>query len=817
VMVARDLNTLVNSDVVHNLAAPPDSKLFPQGVKTAWLKPGRAVWRYLDGGENTLDGIKEFSRLAGELGFEYQVVEGQWQKWTDAELRDLVQYSKARGVGIMVWRHRRTLGTPEDRRKLFASLRNAGVVGVKVDFLDHEAKEVIDLYQDILRDAAEHQLMVNFHGANKPAGEARTWPNEMTREAIYGLEHKRIEAWAAFNSTFPFTRMLAGHADYTPVVFGERRRETSIAHQIASAAILTSPLLVYGGHPASLLASPAVEIIKSIPSVWDETRVLQPSEIGELALFARRSGTAWFVAAMNGPTAQTVKVSLSFLPKGTYQALVARDNAEDVAAVVVERGTRTAGETLEIPMRAGGGFVVRLHPSGASVSTAKITGPIPSTTAPGDRSHNYPFFSTKHLVEKDDYVEEEFYVEGLAVEYAGAVDQTATVAPGGPYPYKTRAIVRRPKSARRFNGTVILEWTNVAAGFGIDNDWYWSHEHLMRRGFAHIGVIVEPAGIHSPRGLKQWNPGRYGSLDLTANGTFSNLQAGFELSFSIFSQVARAIKNPSGVGLLRNLKARNVVATGHSRSSGRLSAYYNRIHPSDGIVDGFVFHGAGGLIRTDIRTPAWKLLAETDVIWAQAPIRQPDSPYFRTWEVAGASHADWDLMRVVDDLGKRDLTPPDPAPCDPPDGSRVPSRLAQDALYDWMKLWVERRTPPPQAPQIALSSIGTRETGPNAPPSSVARRDEHGNAQGGIRLAQFAVATATNTGLRSNTPPGNCRNRGVYTPFTADTIARLYPTRAKYIAEVHRITDENLKAGYITKEGATQTKNDAAQWKPGAQ
>jgi alpha-glucosidase len=360
VMIANDLNGLVNSDVVHNLAAPPDPKLFPQGIRTAWLKPGRAVWRYLDGGENTLDGIKEFSRFAGELGFEYQVVEGQWQKWTDAELRDLVQYSKERGVGIIVWRHRRTLGTPEDRRKLFASLRDAGVVGLKVDFLDHEAKEVIDLYQDILRDAAEHQLLINFHGANKPAGEARTWPNEMTREGIYGLEHRRMEAWARFNATFPFTRMLAGHADYTPVVFGERRRETSIAHQIASAAILTSPLLVYGGHPASLLASPAVEIIKSIPSVWDETRVLPPSEIGELALFARRSGTTWFVAAMNGPTAKSVKVPLSFLPKGTFQAIVARDNPDDAAMVMVERGPRRSGETLDVSMRAGGGFIARL-------------------------------------------------------------------------------------------------------------------------------------------------------------------------------------------------------------------------------------------------------------------------------------------------------------------------------------------------------------------------------------------------------------------------------------------------------------------------
>ena len=191
-MLGRDLNTLVNSDAVHNLCPPPDTRIFPKGLHTQWLKPGRAVWRYLDGGENTVEGIKEFSRLAGELGFEYQVIEGQWQKWTDAELRDVIEYSRARGVGIWVWRHRNTLGDPATRRELFASLQKAGVVGLKVDFLDHEAKEVIDLYQDILRDAAEHQLMIDFHGANKPAGESRTWPNEMTREGIFGLD---TDAW----------------------------------------------------------------------------------------------------------------------------------------------------------------------------------------------------------------------------------------------------------------------------------------------------------------------------------------------------------------------------------------------------------------------------------------------------------------------------------------------------------------------------------------------------------------------------------------------------------------------------------------------
>src|SRR5262249_15818714 len=193
-----------------------------------------------------------------------------------------------------------------------------------------------DLYQTLLRESAERRLIVDFHGANKPAGEARMWPNEMTREGIYGLEHRRTERWAPVNTTLPFTRLLAGHADYTPVIFGERRKETSWAHQIASAAIFTSPLLVYGAHPKSILANPAVEIIKSIPSVWDETIALPPCEIGELAAFARRSGSTWFLAMMNGSTARTIKIPLAFLDGGKYQSMLARDLKDEAAAVTVE-------------------------------------------------------------------------------------------------------------------------------------------------------------------------------------------------------------------------------------------------------------------------------------------------------------------------------------------------------------------------------------------------------------------------------------------------------------------------------------------------
>src|SRR5436305_5626034 len=288
VMIGQDLNRLVNCDIISNVSPPPDKKYFPAGVNTEWVKPGRCVWKYLDGGESTFDGMKEFSRLAGMLGFEYNMVEGFWQKWPEAQMRELVDYSRQQRVGLWFWKHSRDLRTPEARRNFFSLLERIGVVGAKIDFFDHEAKEIIDVYQALLREAAEHKIMVEFHGANKPAGESRTWPNEMSREAIRGLEYRGMNLRSVHNTTLAFTRVLAGHADYTPVHFGERRRETSWVHQIATAIVFTSPLMIYGAHPKHILENPAADLIKRIPSTWDETRVLAPSEIGELAVFARR-------------------------------------------------------------------------------------------------------------------------------------------------------------------------------------------------------------------------------------------------------------------------------------------------------------------------------------------------------------------------------------------------------------------------------------------------------------------------------------------------------------------------------------------------
>lgn len=372
VLAGKSLDALVNSDAIHDLAPPPDRRLFPQGIRTSWLRPGRAVWRYLDGGgdcDKAPQGperdqclfpvIEDFSRLAGELGFEHQVVEGMWRRWSDDQLRDLVDESRRRHVSIWLWIHSKDQHDPAERRRLFARLHGLGVAGIKVDFFDHEAKEVVDLYEAILKDAAEAQLLVDFHGANKPTGLERTWPNEMTREGVRGLEYRSTSGWAVHNTTLPFTRFLAGPADYTPVVFGDRRKDTTWAHQIATAVVFTSPVLIYGGHPQSLLDNPAAAVIKAIPSVWDETRVLPPSEIGELAVYARRNGEAWFLGVLNGKEPRTLRVPLSFLGKGRYHATLVSDDRANGAAVRMEEREVAARDFVDAPLRDGGGFVAR--------------------------------------------------------------------------------------------------------------------------------------------------------------------------------------------------------------------------------------------------------------------------------------------------------------------------------------------------------------------------------------------------------------------------------------------------------------------------
>ncbi len=358
IMIGRDLNTLATSTILPNLCPPPDQTLFPDGIRTAWIRPGRAVWRYLDGGTNDVNGIKAFSRMAGQLGFEHQVVEGMWTGWTLTERRDVVDFSRQQGVNLWFWRHSNQLRTPEARDEFFKMLRELGVAGAKIDFFDHEAKEVVDLYETLLRKAAESRILLVFHGANKPTGRERTWPNELVREAVRGMESSAMMERARHETILPFTRYLAGPADYTTMIFSERRRDTSVAHQIATMVVFASPLLTIAANPQSILDSPAVDVIKSVPAVWDETRVLPGSEIGEMAVYARRTGRTWFLGVMCGPAARSIALPLSFLGPGAFRATLVRD-VSDGATVSVENTTRRSSDAIPLDLRPGGGFLGR--------------------------------------------------------------------------------------------------------------------------------------------------------------------------------------------------------------------------------------------------------------------------------------------------------------------------------------------------------------------------------------------------------------------------------------------------------------------------
>jgi alpha-glucosidase len=383
VIAAADLNGLVNSDIVHDVCPPPDPKLFPAGIHTDWIKPGRCLWQWwaYDFPGTKWELQKGFVDKAAALHCQYYLVDEGWENpehgWFGPEndpwirMKELCDYARGQGVGIWVWRgwtawperHWPGLETRAKREAFFAKCAEVGVVGTKIDFMDSESHERLAFYHDCLRIAAEHKIMVNFHGANKPAGESRTWPHEMTREGVRGLEHNKWSALPpAHYATLPFVRFVVGPGDFTPTTFQkEFQRGTTAAAQLADAVVFTSPILCWADKPDVYLASPAVELIRAMPCVWDETRVLPGSQIGVLAAFARRVGDEWWVGVING-TQQNVQyaLDLGFLSAGSYAATTVADVPKESDQMSVEHRAVTAGDSFTIVLEQAGGFVARV-------------------------------------------------------------------------------------------------------------------------------------------------------------------------------------------------------------------------------------------------------------------------------------------------------------------------------------------------------------------------------------------------------------------------------------------------------------------------
>ena len=438
----------------------------------------------------------------------------------------------------------------------------------------------------------------------------------------------------------------------------------------------------------------------------------------------------------------------------------------------------------------------------AGVPNPTVIGPIPATAPPGDPSHNYPFFSTTVDLAAYDYVEEEFFLEGTANRYNTPPLTTGSIIDGG-HPYRTRIVVRRPASPGDFNGTVLMEWQNDAAGSDLDAFWLAEHDHYIRRGYAWVGVTVQHAGIDTAvTGLRAWSPSRYGTLDVTQGGAIP----GDALSYDIFSQAARSVRSPVGVDPMDGLNVERVFAIGASAAATGLVTYHNSIHPLAGVFDAFLLFAGGrtlpggGFLRTDLDVKVFRLLSETEIARAPTAFRQPDSDHLRRWEVAGSAHFDFHLQQEQAPLLARDLGSSLPAPCTLPPFSRIPGYFVFNAATEQLVRWVTDNIQPPTAPDIEVSSLG---------PPVVIARDSSGNALGGIRLSQHAVPTATNTGVNSG--PGFCTLFGSFQLFDAATLDELYPNHGTYVSQVTHTAHDTLKNGFIVLEDAQATVQEAAQ------
>jgi alpha-L-rhamnosidase len=363
VLAGKDLNRLVNSDIIPDLNPAPDGV----AVHAAWIKPGRAVWSYfMHDNVTTLQLEKTYVDKAALLGFEYSVVDAGWDaSWPNSldSLRSLVDYARKRRVGIFVWKSYASLRNDSVRADFFRAMNRVGVAGVKIDYIDKEGIDQVRFYEHALQDALAFRLMIDFHGANKPTGYNRPFPNEITREGIYGQEWRTYTPEGPVNNAIiPFTRYLAGPGDYTPGVFNSvLAYGTSRAQQLALPIIYNSPLMCWPDDPDVYLGSPALPVIEGMPTVWDETRVLAPSGVGQVAVFARRKGRDWFVGAINAGDEKRFSLPLSFLGGGGYRAEILADDLTNSDRMLHSVTACVAGDSLPVVMKAKGGYVVMLR------------------------------------------------------------------------------------------------------------------------------------------------------------------------------------------------------------------------------------------------------------------------------------------------------------------------------------------------------------------------------------------------------------------------------------------------------------------------
>jgi hypothetical protein len=458
--------------------------------------------------------------------------------------------------------------------------------------------------------------------------------------------------------------------------------------------------------------------------------------------------------------------------------------------------------TSAVPASADGSH--RGHAHGHS-DGHRIGVPVPTVTGPVTGGKGAPFtIDDVSQLPAFGYVQQEYFIQGTARAFGKVgtwtTDGRWTATPTTSAAYKTRILVRRPADPEKFNGTVFVEWNNVSAGFDAGADWGFGRQELLRDGYAWVGVSAQFVGVAGSGGiagiapLKTSDPVRYASL----------VHPGDSYSYDIYSQAGAALIRPKGVDPLGGLHARRLIAAGESQSAFRMLTYVDAIHPLAHVYDGFFIHSrfatgaplfqeAGGAvpgptrIRTDLHDPVLQFQSETDVVGAYTA-RQPDSRFFRSWEVAGTSHADLYSVgaAAVSLLGCTVRI------------NEGPEHFVLHAAIRSLNRWIaDHDHAPPHSPRIRLDANGN------------VVRDSFGNALGGIRTPQLDVPIATLSGVNDERN-GFCGLFGRTTPFSAATLASLYPTHAVYVAKFDHAAHEAVERGFLLRVDAKEMEATAA-------
>ncbi len=385
-VIAGKDGDLIESQMIFKLAKPL------QLEDTSWIKPGKVAWDWwnanniygvdFEAGINT-ETYKYYIDFASEHGIEYVILDEGWYVLGDLlkvnpeiDIPEITQYAHDKNVGIILWVVWKTL--EGQLQEALDQFEKWGVKGIKVDFMQRDDQWMVNYYHKIAKEAAKRHLVVDFHGAYKPTGLWRAYPNVLTREGVLGLEHSK---WSEnvtpeHNVTIPFIRMLAGPMDYTPgaminaqkddfrAIFRRPMSMGTRCHQLAMYIVYESPLQMLADSPSHYLQEKeSLEFLSQVPCVWDDTRVLD-GRVADYVVIARRSGDIWHVGAMTDWTARELSIDLNFLEEGEYQAVVFKDGlnahryADDYKKEVIEF---TNQDTITIKLAPGGGWAARIY------------------------------------------------------------------------------------------------------------------------------------------------------------------------------------------------------------------------------------------------------------------------------------------------------------------------------------------------------------------------------------------------------------------------------------------------------------------------